>query len=94
MAKDEMHTVMDTVIGDCRRAYESRTPLIMIDTVEYELVEEIALSGALVAPAKRAGEPYLDMELAYYEFIGSRRTGSQAARTCSLVRSALGIQRN
>lgn len=72
MAKDEMHTVMDTVIGDCRRAYESRTPLIMIDTVEYELVEEIALSGALVAPARRVGEPYLDMELAYYEFIGSR----------------------
>ena len=72
MAKDEMHTVMDTVIVDCRRAYESRTPLIMIDTAEYELVEEIALSGALVAPARRAGEPYLDMELAYYVFIGSR----------------------
>ena len=55
-------------MDDCRRAYQSRTPLIMIDTMEYELVEDVALSGELVALVRRP-DGYLDKELAYYEFI-------------------------
>lgn len=71
MDRAENRSVMERVMDDCRRAYQSRTPLIMIDTMEYELVEDVALSGELVALVRRP-DGYLDKELAYYEFIRSR----------------------
>ena len=43
MDRAENRSVMERVMDDCRRAYQSRTPLIMIDTMEYELVEDVAL---------------------------------------------------
>ena len=67
----ENGAVMRAVMDECSRAYQSRTPLIMLDTVEYELAEAVALSGRLVGLARRA-ERYTGKELAYYEFAGAR----------------------
>ena len=72
MDKTDTRTVMEQVIESCRRAYEARMPLIMLDTMEYEPVEEIALSGQLVAPVLSVEDPYGDKEMAYYSFLGER----------------------
>ena len=70
MGTEEMKSVMGDVMAKCRQAYQAKIPLIMIDTMESELVEEVALSGELVALVERKG-PGTGEDLAYYEFIGA-----------------------
>lgn len=72
MDKKDIRPVMERVTESCRRAYEAKMPLIMLDTVEYELVEEIALSGSLVALMEPVEDPYREKEMAYYRFLGER----------------------
>lgn len=62
--------VLEAVIRRCREAYQARTPLIMIDTMETELVDEVARSGELVTLVRRPDKFSGSRELAYYEFIG------------------------
>ena len=47
MKKDQIR-VMDRLIGQCREAYQARTPLIMVDTEEVELMRRLAREGGLV----------------------------------------------
>lgn len=69
MGTEKMKSVMGDVIAKCRQAYQAKMPLIMIDTMESELVEEVALSGKLVALVE--GKAATGKEQAYYEFIGA-----------------------
>lgn len=41
MGNDHVY-VMDKLIGQCRQAYQARTPLIMVDTEEIELMRRLA----------------------------------------------------
>ena len=69
MKKDQIR-VMDRLIGQCREAYQARTPLIMVDTEEVELMRRLAREGGLVDLLQAAGpDAYYGH---YYAYVGIR----------------------
>lgn len=64
---DKKPTVLERVITRCRRAFDAKTPLIMIDTEELELVNEVVFHGDFVKLKKKESlfenrfQPYYDL---------------------------------
>lgn len=67
MKKDQIR-VMDRLIGQCREAYQARTPLIMVDTEEVELMRRLAREGGLVDLLQAAGQDAYYGH--YYAYVG------------------------
>ena len=66
---EEKLTVMERIIARCRRAFDAKTPLIMIDTEELELVNEVAFEGDFVK-LKKQESPYESRFQPYYALLG------------------------
>ena len=69
--KKPRERVMDALTRRCREACAAGRPLIMVDTLEQELINELALSGALVGLEADDNE-YAGREGRYFDFIGVR----------------------
>mgnify|MGYP005766673321 FL=1 len=67
MKKDQIR-VMDRLIGQCHEAYQARTPLIMVDTEEVELMRRLAREGGLVDLLQAAGQDAYYGH--YYAYVG------------------------
>lgn len=63
-------TVLERVIARCRRAFDAKTPLIMIDTEELELVNDVVFEGSFVK-LKRQEELSESRFQPYYTLLGS-----------------------
>lgn len=70
MSKDH-ERVLSKLISQCRQAYQARTPLIMVDTDEIELMDRLAEQGKLVDLVARKSSPE-DRYMRYYEYVGAQ----------------------
>ncbi|MDY4953734.1 MAG: AAA family ATPase [Candidatus Onthomonas sp.] len=69
MGNDHVY-VMDKLIGQCRQAYQARTPLIMVDTEEIELMRRLAQEGKLVDLLKPVKVSEDSHDVHYYAYVG------------------------
>lgn len=67
--------VMDQLIGQCREAYQARTPLIMVDTEELELMRRLAREGQLVDLLRQTIGARDAHDGHYYAYVGMEPDG-------------------
>lgn len=70
MSKDHEH-VLSKLIEQCRQAHLARTPLIMVDTDEIELMDRLAEQSKLVDLVAQKSRPE-DRYMRYYEYVGDQ----------------------